>query len=100
MLQHKTLESRLDILTLILIAMYYYFFFSKFLRSTFNLEKKAFATYKQPALFTVALFFKVYIYIYLKNMYITLKGIGKILFVSVLKIFLICKFLNFTAHFH
>ena len=50
--------------------MYYYFFFSKFLRSTFNLEKKAFATYKQPALFTVALFFKVYIYIYISQKYV------------------------------
>ena len=30
---------------------------------------------------------------------ITLKGIGKILFVSVLRIFLICKFLNFMAAF-
>ena len=38
-------------------------------------------------------------YIYLKNMYITLKGIGKILFVSLLRILLICKFLNFTAVF-
>ena len=32
-------------------------------------------------------------------MYITLKGIGKILFVSLLRILLICKFLNFTAVF-
>ena len=38
-------------------------------------------------------------YVYLKNMYITLKGIGKTLFVSVLRIFLICKFLNFTTAF-
>ena len=36
-------------------------------------------------------------YVYLKDTYITLKSIGKILFVSVLKILLICKFLNFTA---
>ena len=36
-------------------------------------------------------------YIYLKDMYITLKGIRKIQFVSVLRILLICKFLNFTA---
>ena len=36
-------------------------------------------------------------YLYPKDMYITLKGIGKILFVLVLKVFLICKFLNFTA---
>ena len=38
-------------------------------------------------------------YVYLKDMYITLKGIGKILFVSVLRILLICKFRNFTAAF-
>ena len=36
-------------------------------------------------------------YAYLKDTYTTLKGIGKILFVSVLRILLICKFLNFTA---
>ena len=38
-------------------------------------------------------------YVYLKDMHITLKGIGKILFVSVLRTLLICKFLNFTAAF-
>ena len=37
--------------------------------------------------------------VYLKDMYITLKGTGKILFVLVLRILLICKFLNFTADF-
>ena len=36
-------------------------------------------------------------YVYLRDMYITLKGIGKILFASVLRILIICKFLNFTA---
>ena len=39
------------------------------------------------------------IYIYLKDMYITLKEIGEIFFVSVLRILLICKFLNFIAVF-
>ena len=38
-------------------------------------------------------------YIYLKDMYNTLKGIGKILFVSVLIILLICKFRDFTSVF-
>ena len=38
-------------------------------------------------------------YAYLINMYITLKGIGKIIFVLVLRILLTCKFLNFTAAF-
>ena len=36
-------------------------------------------------------------YLYLKDMYITLKRIRKILFVSVLRILLICKFVNFTT---
>ena len=34
---------------------------------------------------------------YLKYMYITLKGIGKIMFASVVRMLLICKFLHFTA---
>ena len=38
-------------------------------------------------------------YVYLKDMYMSLKGIGKILIVSVLRILLICKNLNFTAAF-
>ena len=38
-------------------------------------------------------------YVYLKDMYLSLKCIGKILFVSVLRILLICKILNFTATF-
>ena len=38
-------------------------------------------------------------YVYLKDMYLSLKGIGKILFVSVLRILLICNFLNFKAAF-
>ena len=38
-------------------------------------------------------------YAYLKDMYITLKRVEKILFVSVLRILLICKILNFTAVF-
>ena len=37
--------------------------------------------------------------VYLRDMYITLKGTGKILFTSLLRIQLICKFLNFTATF-
>ena len=38
-------------------------------------------------------------YVYLKDMYMSLKGIGKTLFVLVLRILLICKTLNFTAAF-
>ena len=36
-------------------------------------------------------------YIYLKDMYITLKRIGKIMFASVLRTLQISRFLNFTA---
>ena len=36
-------------------------------------------------------------YLYLKDMYIILKGTGKILYALELRILLICKFLNFTA---
>ena len=35
-------------------------------------------------------------YVYLNDMYMSLKGTGKIIFVSVLRILLICKTLNFT----
>ena len=38
-------------------------------------------------------------YVYLKDMHITLKEIVKIMFVWVLRVLLICKFLNFTAAF-
>ena len=38
-------------------------------------------------------------YVYVKDMHITLKGIEKMLFVSVLRILLICKYLNFTTTF-
>ena len=38
-------------------------------------------------------------YAYVKDMHITLKGIEKMLFVSVLRILLICKYLNFTTTF-
>ena len=38
-------------------------------------------------------------YVYLNDMCMNLKGIGKILFVSVLRILIICKTLNFTAVF-
>ena len=38
-------------------------------------------------------------YTYLKHMYITLKGIGKNLFVSVLRILVICKCLSFMVDF-
>ena len=37
-------------------------------------------------------------YVYLKDIYITLNGIGKIFFVSVLRILLICKFLKLVTH--
>ena len=105
-LQHKTLESRLDILTLILIAMYYYFFLLKFLRSTFNLEKKSICYVKylfHPVQATgsiyLALFFNVYIYIPQRYVHNLERNWKNSVCISV-KNFAICKFLNFTAHFH
>ena len=38
-------------------------------------------------------------YVYVKDMHIILKGIEKMLFVLVLRILLICRFLNFTTTF-
>ena len=53
--------------------------------------------------FSLALLIKVLLIkkksVYLKDMCITLKEIGKILFMSLLRIMLICKFLNFKAAF-
>ena len=78
--------------------MYYYFFLLKFLRSTFNLEKKSICYVKylfHPVQATGSIYCGIVfqcIYIYLKDKYITLKGIGKILFVSVLKILLSVNF--------
>ena len=78
--------------------MYYYFFLLKFLRSTFNLEKKSICYVKylfHPVQATGSIYCDIVfqcIYIYLKDKYITLKGIGKILFVSVLKILLSVNF--------
>ena len=39
-------------------------------------------------------------YVYLKDLYMSLKGIGKALFVSVLRILLICKTLNLRGRLH
>ena len=80
----------------------YYFFFI-FQRSTFKLEKKTKAFVKENFRFThtsnrLYLLWNCFSnYVHLKDLYITLKGIGKVLLVSVSRILLICNFLNFTA---
>ena len=81
-----------------------YYFFYIFQRSTFNLEKtKAFVKENFGSPDTSN---RIYLlwncfsnYVYHKDMYITLKGTGKVIFASVLRILLIYKFLNFAAVF-
>ena len=71
---------------------------------TFYKEKKAFARehfgspHKSNWIYLLQNCFSNYVY--LKDMYITLKGIGKILFVSVSRILLMGKFQNFTTTFN
>ena len=103
-LRTKILGNRLGILTYILITMDYYFFVFVFQRSTFNLEKtKAFVKenfWFIPSSNRIYLLRKCFSnYVYLKDMYIKLKGVGKLLSVSLLTILLICKFINITAIF-
>ena len=92
--------NRLDILTGILIAMDFSLFFQ---RSTFNLEKKQllmkffFSPCKSNWIYVPRNYFSNYVY--LKDIHINLKGIGKILFITVLTNLLICKFLNFASVF-
>ena len=104
------LSTIVGVLTNILIDYYfldysmdYYFFFYIFQRTTFNLEEKQ-KHLLRKMFGSPHTSNQIYLlwngfsnYAYLKDKYITLKGIGKILFVSVLKILLICKFLNFTV---
>ena len=86
-------------------AMDYFFFFSIFQRIIFNLEKNKSillrrifgSTRTRNRIYLLRNSFSNYVY--LKDIYITLKGIKKILFVSVLRTLLIFKFLNFTAVF-
>ena len=104
-LRPKTLDNRLGFLTEILMTMDYYFFLIYiFQRSILNLEnlkrnkhllRKVFGSLRTSN--------QIYLlrncfsnYVYLKHMYITLKGIGNFPFVSLVRILLICKFLNFT----
>ena len=95
-----TVFSRVRVIWMyILIAMDYYLFI--FLReiSTYNLKKQKHLLGKifdSPHISNL-----IYLlrncssnYVYLKNRYITLAGIGKIMFVSVFRILLICKSLN------
>ena len=86
-------------------AMDYFFFFSIFQRIIFNLEKNKSillrrifgSTRTRNRIYLLRNSFSNYVY--LKDICITLKGIKKILFVSVLRTLLIFKFLNFTAVF-
>ena len=73
-------------------------------RITFNLEKKKHllrkifgSPYTSNQIYLRLNCFSNYVY--LKDIYLTLKEIGKIMFASLLKILLICKFLNFAAFF-
>ena len=78
------------------------FFFKTFQRSTFNLEKNSICwgkSFNLPHTNKGIYLLRNYFlnYVHLKDMYITLKGTGKILFISVLRILLIRKSLNFTT---
>ena len=79
---------------------YLFFYIS---RSAFNLEKKQKhflrKTFGSPDTSNQTFFFCFSNYAYLKDMYINLKEIEKILFVLVLRILLTCKFLNLMAVF-
>ena len=84
----------------------YYFFCFYSQGSTFNLEKKTKALVKENLLNNqIYLLWNCFsnvfqtIYDYLKDMYITLKGIEKSLFVLMLQILLMSAFLKFTAVF-
>ena len=102
--QPKILGNRLGILTWILIAMDYYFLFLYFReipsikKKKKHLSGKIFGSpHKHNRVYLKWNWFSNYVY--LKAMHITLNGIGKNLFIPVLRIWLICKFLNFTVIF-
>ena len=89
-----------------MVAMGYFFFFLNiFQESTFNLKQKQKYLWRNifgsphtsNRISLLRNFFSSYVYI--KNVYITSKGIVKFLFVLVLRIFLICRFLYVTAVF-
>ena len=65
-----------------------------FLRLLFHIEKIIFCL--ETYLRELSLYYSFLRFVYLKDFYINLKGIGKILFVLVLRILLISKFPNFT----
>ena len=75
----------------------------KIQRSTINLEKKkvfvkenVWFTHISDRIYLLRNCFSKYVYLKHKCSYITLKGIRKIVIVSVLRILLICKFLKLT----
>ena len=82
-------------LTCILIAADYYFFFyisEKYLQFRKKQKHLLGKTFGSPHTSNQVYLLQNYFsnYVYLKDMYITLKGIEKTLFVSVLRILLIC----------
>ena len=94
-LSRKTLGHRLSILTQILIGMAYYFFFyisEKHLQFRKKNKSVCLGTGSSSCETVFQSFFS-------QRYIIHLKGIGKILFGSVLRILLICKYLNFTTVF-
>ena len=96
-LRPKTLVNRVGILTQILIAVNYCFFI--FQISTFNQEKKTISGSPHTNNGIYLLWSCFSSYVYLKDVYITMKGIRKILFLSVSRILIIYEFLSFTAVF-
>ena len=105
-LRPKMLGKRLGILTYILIAIDYCFFcfyisekYFEFRGKERHLLRKIFGLpHTNNRIYLLQNCFSNCV-LYLKDMYITLNGTGKIMFASVLIILLICKFLNFTAVF-
>ena len=102
----STLIQKTRYFNIDLAAMDYYFVFIYF-REVPSIWKKTKTFVKESFLFTqITGINQIYLlqnrflnYVYLKGMNITLNGIGKTLFASVLKILLICKFLNCTTVF-
>ena len=97
--------NRLGILTQFLIAVDYHFFFiyisEKYLQFR-KIQKHLFSKIFGSPHTRNRIYFLLNCFSncgYLKDMCITLKGVGKILFGSVLIILLISKFLNFTVTF-
>ena len=103
-LRSGILEKRLDILRQILIAIDFYLFYLYFRevpsiqKKQKHLLRKVFGSFHSCNWMYLLRNYSSN-YMYLKDMYITSKRTEKILFVSVLRILPICKFLTFPAVF-